>query len=272
MNHPFRRSIAATVGLALIRIIVVVVTVTAMANNGQQGVSTDDGACASLDGNLKLFLTSSGCTTPGMKQAWTNLYDQAVQDTGGSRTIVYVPTAMMTRNTNDVLGQARYVAQQLSVPDVKVLELVDLNENGALHALDNACCVYIEMGNTYFVTYHVRRTGLDQAIEKLLANGGLYAGASAGAILAGHTIRTCEWKNWDDPGHGTEWDLRNTPWKLEGLHLLKNDASVFVHYNDEWERRVKEMQPKHKEPVIIMDEYHAYVQDKHHHRGGRLVP
>ena len=38
--------------------------------------------------------------------------------------------------------------------------------------------------------------------------GGLYVGASAGAIVAGRSIRTAEWKGWDDPsiaGDDYEW-------------------------------------------------------------------
>ena len=42
--------------------------------------------------------------------------------------------------------------------------------------------------------YHVQRSGLGSAIHDLVARGGLYSGASAGAILAGATVKTCEWK------------------------------------------------------------------------------
>ena len=40
----------------------------------------------------------------------------------------------------------------------------------------------------------MQRSGLGSAIHDLVARGGLYSGASAGAILAGATVKTCEWK------------------------------------------------------------------------------
>mmetsp|Transcript_31926 Transcript_31926/g.71914 ORF Transcript_31926/g.71914 Transcript_31926/m.71914 type:complete len:132 (-) Transcript_31926:375-770(-) len=117
------------------------------------------------------------------------------------------------------------------------------------------------MGNTYFVTYQVRRTKADAAIAQLVSKGGLYCGASAGAILAGATVKICEWKGWDDPGHGTTWDVRNLPTRLDGLSLIQNGMSAFPHYSGQWKARAAEMAPQHREVVLILDEESMIVQD-----------
>merc|ERR1719316_1176103 len=109
--------------------------------------------------------------------------------------------------------------------------------------------------------YQIRRTRFDDAILKLVNRGGLFAGASAGAIIAGATLRTCQWKNWDDPGHGQSWDLRKLPQGLDGLSLIEGGKSLFPHYSAQWKSKVAEMKPKHKEEVVILDESHCWVQD-----------
>jgi hypothetical protein len=90
----------------------------------------------------------------------------------------------------------------------------------------------------------------------------LFVGASAGSIVAGRTIRTCEWKNWDDPGHGTWWDVRSLPTGLDGLDLMDGAVgrSLFPHHSAQWNSRVKEMMPLHPEGVIVLDEEQFYVQ------------
>ena len=127
----------------------------------------------------------------------------------------------------------------------------------------DAACLYLEQGNTYYLLYQVRRTKLDDAIRKGIGkDGGLLVGASAGSIVAGHTVKTCEWKNWDDPGHGTWWDVRALPTGLDGLDLMDGSVgrSLFPHHSNQWNRRVEEMMPKHPEGVIILDEEQFYVQ------------
>lgn len=127
----------------------------------------------------------------------------------------------------------------------------------------DAACIYLEQGNTYYLLYQVRRTKLDETIAQVIGReGGLLVGASAGSIVAGKTIKTCEWKNWDDPGHGTWWDVRALPTGLDGLDLMDGSVgrSVFPHHSGQWNRRVEEMMPKHPEGVIVLDEEQFYVQ------------
>jgi peptidase E len=222
----------------------------------------------------RLLLTSSGVVDETMRHAWDRLYLAAQRDTGHTK-VAYVPDAATMGELVDVTGYAAHVSRQLGLKlgDLRILEvsaLVDADESSSARSLlKDVAAVYIEQGNTYYVTYQVRRSGLDGAILDLVNRGGLYAGASAGAILAGATIRTCEWKNWDDPGHGTSWDLRATKHGLDGLGMMDGGASLFPHAGPEWVGRVEEMKVRHTETVVILDEVHCWVQDED---GGALLP
>jgi peptidase E len=220
----------------------------------------------------RLLLTSSGIVDETMRHAWDRLYLAARRDTGHTK-VAYVPDAATMGESGDATGYAAHVSRQLGLKhgDLRILEvsaLADADES-VRSLLDDVAAVYIEQGNTYYVTYQVRRSGLDKVILDLVSRGGLYTGASAGAILAGATIRTCEWKNWDDPGHGTSWDLRATEHGLNGLGIMDGGMSLFPHAGSEWDGRVEEMKPRHAETVVILDEVHCWVQDED---GGRLLP
>jgi len=48
--------------------------------------------------------------------------------------------------------------------------------------------VYVAGGNTFYLLHHIRTSGFDNIIQEYVNNGGLYAGASAGALVAGVDI------------------------------------------------------------------------------------
>jgi Peptidase family S51 len=227
---------------------------TIMPNNGMQSSGQDDvvvssGSCRSA-ATFRLLLTSSGLVSESMQTTAKTLYQEAVKDTQMT-TIIYVVDAVLEPRRYNISNnnQSREVSQmtqsmqrewnsisansRVSAPIVKGVELATLPDGGAETLLSNAACVYLEQGNTYYLLYQLRRTLLDEAIvQQLLPRGGLLVGASAGSIVSGRTIRTCEWKNWDDPGHGTFWDCRTLPTKLDGLNLLHGSTvgqSIFPH-------------------------------------------
>ena len=207
-----------------------------------------------------------------MTSAFQELYKQSIADTKRTK-IIYIYDALMDPNQEESYGKIdnkhyliHELQRQMQVgPDVLVpIELRSLSDGQAATLLDdyNASGVYLEQGNTYYLLYQIRRTQLDQSLRT--SPGALYVGASAGAIVAGRTIRICQWKNWDNPGHGTWWDVRNLPTGLDGLDLMdgSDGKSLFPHYSPEWDRRIEEMMPKHPEGVVILDEEQFYVQGR----------
>lgn len=80
--------------------------------------------------------------------------------------------------------------------------------------------VWISGGNTHFICYAMAISGFDSIITELLENGLVYAGESAGAMVAGPNIE----------GSENAADLADVPKLIqEGLNLF--DALIIPHYN-----------------------------------------
>ena len=63
---------------------------------------------------------------------------------------------------------------------MKLLELKDI--------------IFVEGGNTFYLLKAMRACNFEKIIRKLLKEGKVYIGASAGSIVAGKTIKTAGWK------------------------------------------------------------------------------
>lgn len=222
--------------------------------------------------HARLVLTSSGLTSEAGSHFARLLKLAAAETPSKEAKVVYIPDAATAEGAgpDGMYRRMQSELKQLGASSVVCLPLATADRGQVAAELEGAACVYVEMGNTYFVTYQARRSGFAEIATKLADERGmLFSGASAGAILAGKTIEVCFWKGWDDPGYGTKWDLKGTEWGYSGLNLLAGGASIFPHYSPQWASKVREMKPRHKEEVVILDEYHCYVQDED---GGRLVP
>ena len=89
-------------------------------------------------------------------------------------------------------------------------------------------------GNTFFLWHHLRASGLADLVQRrVLHEGALYVGASAGSIVAGRSIEPALWKGWDDPaaaGPDTDWEESGA---YDAMSLAPS-VSFFPHYSDEW--------------------------------------
>lgn len=105
----------------------------------------------------------------------------------------------------------------------------------AVQHLGKVHCVYAEMGNTYNLAHHLGNSGGAELVRELvLSKGAVYVGASAGAIMAGHTVQMALWKNWDDQScEGTvsvDWSDKQV---ARGLDLA-GGRSIFPHANGQY--------------------------------------
>eukprot|EP00934_Nitzschia_sp_Nitz4_P001909 Nitzschia sp. Nitz4//scaffold211_size37880//19190//20459//NITZ4_007707-RA/size37880-augustus-gene-0.54-mRNA-1//1//CDS//3329541982//1909//frame0 len=101
--------------------------------------------------------------------------------------------------------------------------------------------IYVEGGNTFWLQHCIEKGDWEHDWRNLVmsARGSVYCGTSAGAIVAGQSVQTACWKQWDDPsivpGRETYDD-----WKaVKGLGLVKN-VSFFPHMDVQWESIVEE--------------------------------
>lgn len=81
--------------------------------------------------------------------------------------------------------------------------------------------IWLGGGNTFYLRWILRETGADHIITKLVKDGKVYGGGSAGAIMAGPTLKYFETA--DDPADAPKLIL-------DGLHLT--DKVIVPHMDN----------------------------------------
>jgi dipeptidase E len=114
--------------------------------------------------------------------------------------------------------------------------------------LSDFSALWVLGGNTFLLNYWMRQSGFDEIIRGLLANGTVYGGESAGAVVAGKTLHGIELL--DNPA-----DAPEVLW--EGLNLV--DYGVIPHWGVEKyagraEQSYEEMQQFCKVKTLKNDE------------------
>lgn len=107
------------------------------------------------------------------------------------------------------------------------VEPVDLrnwikNRDGLYEKLKSKDVIWLGGGNTFYLRWILQATGADSMISELVNGGKVYAGWSAGAIVAGPTLQ--HFDNMDDPQAAGEI-------LLKGLELT--DVVVVPHRDNE---------------------------------------
>lgn len=163
--------------------------------------------------------------------------------------MIYIPTAQYgfdpsgKKSKGEQRRRARYDAKQklqlisdfFSASESHIMELDSpsiTSERDISSVLDKSQIVYVDGGNTFYLQYHMLRSGFWPALRQHFTTmeNCIYIGASAGAIVAGNSIETAYWKGWDDPnvvGNDFEW----TQERKRGAGLVM-DESFFMHYDE----------------------------------------
>jgi len=207
-----------------------------------------------------MLLTSSGLTKASFRQAFVGLL--AARRPSGSPKVLYIPDAAIGNGCDAATAHSNLASQlaALGVSNIQCLELRQTSPEQLAQQLEGVDCVYVEMGNTYYLRYYMHKSGFDVLVPPLVRDAGvLYVGASAGSMAAGRTISVAFWKGWDNPGYGQEWDLQQLGY--QGLDLLPGGKSVFPHYGPQWRQLVEARCGELEHEVLVLDEEHAYVID-----------
>ena len=113
--------------------------------------------------------------------------------------MVFIPTAgnpdkdaWWIDKDRDVLTRMGFRYSELDIANTPTEQLAE--------SLDNIDLVYVAGGYTYYLLEQIRNTWFDAVLTKFMQRGGLYAGASAGALIAGPDIEQCS--SLDDPEYG----------------------------------------------------------------------
>jgi len=198
-----------------------------------------------------LLLTSAGMQ---MKNEIIKLLQKPAYDI----TVAFITTAYKYK----VEENLDYVNKDLGIMrdemgfNVEEVDIEGKKEHEIMELLKLKDIIFVEGGNTFYLLKAMRACNFEKIIRKLLKDGKVYIGASAGSIVAGKTIQTAGWKNADKNIVG----LTN----LKGLNLVPFD--IFVHYREEHaeliKQKIKNPKKRAKKLKILTDEQAILVQGR----------
>lgn len=156
--------------------------------------------------------------------------------------LLYLPVASSPK-ADRYAGHLAWVTSVFRPLGVTDIQMWTELENHAPAELDHFSGVYIGGGNTFRLLHLLRRTGFDAALRRYALPGGAVYGGSAGAIVLGADIASCER---DDPNTVGLSDSR-------GLDLL-GGHDVWCHFTPDQAERVQMWADASGRPVCALTE------------------
>lgn len=166
-----------------------------------------------------------------------------------NKPLLYVPIAMQ--------GMVSYKECEKWIKSVfeplgfnKITMWTDLNGKNLNH-LSKFSALYIGGGNTFLLLDHIRKSGFGELLEKFIEMDGMVYGGSAGAIILGEDIRTCDYLDENHIGLI----------EFSGLQLLQG-LSVWCHYTSEDDALIEQYILANGFPVLALSEQTGTVIQK----------
>jgi len=200
-------------------------------------------------GKIKtLLLTSSGMQ---MKDEIIKLLQKPVYDIS----VAFITTAAKPLQDISFMQNDLNIMKEEIKFNVEEVDIEGKTEAQVMNLLAFKDIIFVEGGNTFYLLKAMRACNFEKIIRKLLQEGKVYIGSSAGSIVAGRTIQTAGW----------DGDQNNVGLKdLKGLNLVPFD--IFVHYQPENAEIIKQKMPnpkkRFKDLRILTDGQAILVQGK----------
>jgi dipeptidase E len=170
-------------------------------------------------------------------------------------TVAFISTAAKSEPNIDYMAKDWIIMKDEMGFNVEEVDIDGKTENQVMELIKLKDIIFVEGGNTFYLLKAMRACNFERIIRKLLKQGKVYIGASAGSIVAGKTIKTAEWKH--DKDH---FRVKN----LKGLNLVPFD--IFVHYQPEHaeiiKQKIKNPKKRAKKLKILADGQAILVQGK----------
>lgn len=167
---------------------------------------------------MKLFLASK------LEHTIDTLVQEYFLEPGFTPT-VYIPTAQNCDNPPPVLEErSSYIALIQKRFPVTVIDLEQETESTLSMKFENTRLIVVAGGNTYFLLYHMKRSGFTSLLPCLLSSDVIYAGSSAGSCVCSPNIAYI--KDQDDPGAALELT------DYSALNLI--DFDIYPHCIEDW--------------------------------------
>ena len=197
---------------------------------------------------MKLLLTSTGLP-PEYSQFFLNKLNKAPSGTK----VAFIPTAADPEDDKWFVDASLKQLYDLNFP-VEIVDLKD-NQEKIKDKLINSQIIYIGGGNTYYLLKWIRQSGLHKYLKKLLDEGRIYLGGSAGTLVVCPEISASSWGRYGDKNIVNLSDLK-------GLNLV--DFIVYPHYVDNEKNLIDEKSKSLTCPIIpISDTQAIWWEDGH---------
>ncbi|HMO78795.1 MAG TPA: Type 1 glutamine amidotransferase-like domain-containing protein [Candidatus Paceibacterota bacterium] len=136
---------------------------------------------------MKLFLSSLSISSE-QKEAFINLVEKDLSDIKFA--LIENAADPYSQKAKGFVEETRKNLQsfEIKLEQVNLLEYKN-RPNELFEKLSKFDVVWIGGGNTFYIRWLMKETGFDNIINKLLEKGIVYGGGSAGAIVAGKTLK-----------------------------------------------------------------------------------
>jgi len=195
-----------------------------------------------------LLLTSSGMQ---MREEIVKLLQKPAYDI----TVAFISTAAKPLDNLDFLKKDWTIMRDELGFNVEEVDIDGKRESEVMKLIEMKDIIFVEGGNAFYLLNAMRKCNFERIMRKLLKEGKVYIGSSAGSIVAGRTIKTAEWLG------DNKKIVKFRGYK--GLNLVPFD--VFPHYQAEYDAIIKKKLPfkwQRRKLKIITDEQAVLVQDR----------
>lgn len=194
----------------------------------------------------KLFLTSFASVSLG-------LIKDLLPKLAHEMKVAFIPTAGDPYDKRDFVDSDRDSLVEMGFVvkdvDIKALQGVELEKE-----FDDIDIIFVAGGNTFYLLDQVKKSGFDEVIKKLVEDGVIYIGSSAGSALCCPTIEYV--KRFDDPGEAPELI------DYAGLNLFSKIIIPHAQkekYSERINQTIEEMENKGYEIITLSDEQMVVV-------------
>lgn len=208
-------------------------------------------------GSIKAYIKHHQAKTMLLASDFPEMRDEIIkllQKPAYDVTVAFVTTALKQEEDKSYAERDMKMMQDMGF-NVEEYDIEGKKEFELMQVLSLKDIIFVEGGSTFYLLNAMRKCNFEKVLRKLLKNGIVYIGVSAGSIVVGKTIQTADWLG-DDNFLG----LRN----LKGMNLVPFD--IFAHYTPEYAEIIKKKIPSAKkrarELKILTDQQAILVQGK----------
>jgi dipeptidase E len=175
---------------------------------------------------MKLLLTSSGLSNESIRRAFHELVGKPVEEIK----VAFIVTAgLIDDGDKEWMINDMYRIRQSS-GYVDVIDLAQLSEAEWLPRVEIADVIFVGGGNAFYLSYHMQRSGLMAQLPRLLQTR-LYAGISAGSMMAGSSLRIASQALAAGELRDDEYDELGPPGRSSAVTAKFVDLVIRPHMN-----------------------------------------